>query len=431
MHIEIFLLVLSLFSTASLAGELTILSESRRIQTDIFHSQTGQRTILEEVLSPGGSLATGHVEDAESTSAGNASASADQGLVIEYPGNSIQLVGASSNRWDSSLIAEAISDGTIVFELDSVQPYTISLGAFAVGEDQGHNQSLVSLLNQQQNAVISDQGFPVVVNVFEHSSPNLVQRELSGTLQPGIYILRFQTYSFSNGLTPGRANGTFNFNLTFPDIVSDGGTGSCSKGDLDADSDGVPDECDICPLDPLDDVDGDGVCGDIDICPIDVANDTDLDGICESNDNCPLASNEDQLDNDVDGLGNACDPDDDNDSFNDALDNCPLHNNPLQEDSDGDGIGDSCDEDVDGDNVVDINDECLQTALGDVVSKSGCSIFQLVPCEHVTGGSKWKNHGAYISSIVRVSNRFLSDGIINKEERATIISNAGGSSCGM
>ncbi|NIV26176.1 MAG: hypothetical protein GWN45_02075, partial [Gammaproteobacteria bacterium] len=36
---------------------------------------------------------------------------------------------------------------------------------------------------------------------------------------------------------------------------------------LDSDVDGAGDVCDPCPLDAVNDIDGDGVCGDVDNCP--------------------------------------------------------------------------------------------------------------------------------------------------------------------
>jgi hypothetical protein len=41
-------------------------------------------------------------------------------------------------------------------------------------------------------------------------------------------------------------------------------------------------------------------------------------------DNCPALSNPDQVDTDLDGLGNVCDPDDDNDGTPDESDCAPL-----------------------------------------------------------------------------------------------------------
>jgi hypothetical protein len=71
--------------------------------------------------------------------------------------------------------------------------------------------------------------------------------------------------------------------------------------------------------------------------------DADGDGVRDPDDNCPTVSNADQLDQDADGVGNACDPDQDGDGFDDGEDNCALIANANQVDTDGDGIGDACD----------------------------------------------------------------------------------------
>ncbi|MBC7933002.1 MAG: thrombospondin type 3 repeat-containing protein [Rubrivivax sp.] len=71
--------------------------------------------------------------------------------------------------------------------------------------------------------------------------------------------------------------------------------------------------------------------------------DTDSDGLDDGDDNCPTVANPDQTDTDIDGQGDACDPDNDNDGVPDTADNCQFTFNPNQADFDRDGIGDACD----------------------------------------------------------------------------------------
>jgi uncharacterized protein (TIGR03382 family) len=117
---------------------------------------------------------------------------------------------------------------------------------------------------------------------------------------------------------------------------------------LDFDGNGVGNACD-------DDDDGDGVPDIIDNCP-GVANpaqnllnddrcnaDQDGDGINDARDNCLSAVNPNQVDTDLDGLGDVCDLDIDNDGILNVADNCPGARNRGQWDEDGDGLGDACD----------------------------------------------------------------------------------------
>lgn len=146
----------------------------------------------------------------------------------------------------------------------------------------------------------------------------------------------------------------------------------CEALGVDTDGDGVDDNCDVCPLDVLDDSDGDGVCDSDDPCPMDSPDDPDGDGVCASDDVCP--GGDDYVDSDLDSVADACDrcpgsddlQDGDEDGVADGCDNCPDDLNPDQFDTDFDTWGDACDAcpggddalDADGDGVADHCDVC-------------------------------------------------------------------------
>lgn len=155
--------------------------------------------------------------------------------------------------------------------------------------------------------------------------------------------------------------------------------------------------------------------------------DDDDDGVFNVDDNCRSISNPDQMDTDLDSVGNACDPDDDNDGIEDELDNCPLDLNPDQEDLDQDGAGDICDTDDDNDGVNDSIDQCQTTAPSALIDGEGCSIEDRCPCVNESG---WKNHGSYVRCVAKASEVFVDSGLLSEAEKDEIVSASASSACG-
>jgi len=119
------------------------------------------------------------------------------------------------------------------------------------------------------------------------------------------------------------------------DIDEDGDGDAC---DRDIDNDGLDNLTDPCPMHEGDPTEDSEWC----------APDLDGDGVQDygfNADNCPGIHNPFQYDTDLDGSGDACDPDLDNDGIGNLQDNCNGVFNVNQIDEDRDGRGDEgCDD---------------------------------------------------------------------------------------
>ncbi len=160
---------------------------------------------------------------------------------------------------------------------------------------------------------------------------------------------------------------------TAPAAAVDGN--GCSAAQVDADGDGICNPgrlssfctgSDNCPtaanFDQLD-ADGDGVGNVCDACPgTAAAAIVDAKGCSQG-----------QVDGDLDGI---CDPTRVS-TLCVGSDNCPVNANASQADFDLDGVGDACDPDIDGDGVANGTDLCAFTPTGAIVDVNGCSQAQV------------------------------------------------------
>ena len=117
------------------------------------------------------------------------------------------------------------------------------------------------------------------------------------------------------------------------------------------------------------------------------APDADGDGIGDPRDNCPRAANADQLDGDLDRIGDACDA---NPARPDGA--LALCEQALRDTTQ---TANSCyydGPDADGDGEFDLGDRCLLTTAGVPVDDSGCSLWEF--CSQNTAScdrADWRN----------------------------------------
>ena len=90
-------------------------------------------------------------------------------------------------------------------------------------------------------------------------------------------------------------------------------------------------------------------------------------------------------------------------------------------DTDADSIADT---DTDADGIADANDKCPDTASGDAVDASGCSVAQLCPCNK-------KGHSAYVQCVNKKAKEFYQAGLVSKKEYYSAVKKASFSRCGL
>lgn len=110
-------------------------------------------------------------------------------------------------------------------------------------------------------------------------------------------------------------------------------------------------------------------------------------------------------------------PDFDGDGAPDALDNCPARANPGQDDADGDGVGDAC-------------DACPDSRADAPVTRSGCSLEQLCPCDGPEPGELWPGYGAYLRCATSATRRLREDQGLTRREARQLLRSAVSSGCG-
>jgi len=106
----------------------------------------------------------------------------------------------------------------------------------------------------------------------------------------------------------------------------------------------------------------------------------------------------------------------DGDGIPDAQDNCPTVANGDQRDSDGDGVGDAC-------------DQCAGTTDG-LVTRQGCSIAQLCPCDGPAVDRQWESQTDYLGCVLRATRTFRRSGQMSRTESLQTLRRASRSGCG-
>lgn len=108
--------------------------------------------------------------------------------------------------------------------------------------------------------------------------------------------------------------------------------------------------------------------------------------------------------------------DTDGDGLADDVDNCPTVGNADQLNQDGDLLGDACDECVNSDLAATVIIDGCDSGVGNSLFSTGCSIAdQLGAC--AVGA---KNHGKYVSCVTKKTNNLKKAKVITGKQKGAI-----------
>ena len=185
----------------------------------------------------------------------------------------------------------------------------------------------------------------------------------------------------------------------FLHILEGGGDGSAGDGSTGGDDSGGTDGVDP-GVSPSPDSDSDGCSDDIEIGmgtdPLDP--DTDGDGVPDCNDNCPIVSNPGQEEAEPTlEIGIACFGDYDGDGIPDEEDNCVAAANPFQLDSDMDGVGNVCDPDS-----VDFGgpEPLIDVQGGGGNQNNGCTLLASAPASSLLNAANGMPFGLMLTTLL-------------------------------